>query len=322
MLYPLKFRPILKEKIWGGHKLHNKSNSHLSQKKIGESWEVSTVDGNVSIVENRNFSGKSLQDLIEDYKDLLLGKSVYQRFQNDFPILIKFIEAKENLSLQLHPDDALSKKRHNSFGKTEMWYIVDHEKDARLFVDFKKSITVSEYQDLLNQGKLESALNSIKVNSGDAFFIKPGVVHAIGAGVFLAEIQQTSEITYRLFDWNRKDNDGNTRELHTELALDAIDFTGNTNFQIQYESKSNSKVPLADTPYFKTNVLDIEGELVLDYAEVDSFIIFMNVGENEAVFVYNSVEYQLSSRETMLIPACVQALELKSQGTKLLEISI
>lgn len=322
MLYPLKFKPILKEKLWGGHKLHFKSDSVLDDQKIGESWEVSGIHTNISIVDNGSLKGKSLKDLIHEFKSQLLGTAVFDKFGDEFPILIKFIEAKENLSVQLHPDDHLARKRHNSFGKTEMWYILETEKDARLITDFKHELKVDDYQHLLSKDQLESVLNSIPVQKGDAFFIKPGVVHAIGAGVLLAEIQQTSDITYRLYDWGRVDKQGNARELHTDLALEAIDFSGQNDSKIQYHPKLNTKVQLADTPYFKTDLLQLEGRLKLDYSEVDSFIILMNVGLQEASVIHEKQKFQIPSKETLLIPACIESLEVESKRTKLLEISI
>lgn len=322
MLYPLKFAPILKEKIWGGYRFHSKTHQNLGNKKIGESWEISGIKDDFSVVESGNLKGKNLEDLIIEFKDQLLGKSVYERFKTEFPILIKFIEAEDNLSVQLHPDDQLAKRRHNSFGKTEMWYIIESESDAKLILDFKESISVSKFKDLLELGKLEQSLNSVHVKEGDAFFIKPGLVHAIGAGVLLAEIQQTSDITYRLYDWNRTDEEGNSRELHTDLALEAIDFSNKSDFKIQYDSKLNTKVSLADTPYFKTKFLEFTGRLRLNYSTIDSFVILMNVGLTEAIIIHQDREYKISSMETILIPACIDILEIKSRGTKLLEISI
>lgn len=322
MLYPLKFQPILKEKIWGGQKLHSKSQTNLGHHKIGESWELSGLKEQTSVVLNGEFKGQNLQQLIHKFKGELMGQSVYDRFQDEFPILIKFIEAKENLSVQLHPDDQLAKKRHQSFGKTEMWYIIETDKNAKLIVDFKDSISIDKYQKLLSEDDLESALNSFEVKEGDAFFIKPGLVHAIGAGVLLAEIQQTSDITYRIFDWNRKDADGNTRELHTDLALNAIDFSREVDYKIPYKSKLNSKVLLVDTPYFKTNYLEVEGSVNLDYSGLDSFVILMNVGAKDAILDCDDEIYLVSSRETLLIPASLNHLRLESKSTKLLEISI
>ena len=322
MLYPLQFQPILKQKIWGGSKLHFKSPVSLEDQHIGESWEVSGIDSELSIVKNGQFNGHSLKDLIVKYKSEFVGESVYSKFKTQFPILIKFIEAKEKLSVQLHPDDALAKERHNSLGKTEMWYITETEGEAKLIIDFKEEISVQEYKKLLEDGEIESALNSIKVKEGDAFFIRPGLVHAIGSGVLLAEIQQTSDITYRIFDWNRTNDEGESRELHTDLALKAIDFSRTSDYRIRYTPVANSKVSLAETPYFKTNFIEFNGTQNFDYSRVDSFIIYMNVGKGKAVLSYKNVDYVLGPKETILIPACVNELTITSNPTKLLEISI
>jgi mannose-6-phosphate isomerase len=322
MLYPLRFKPILKQKIWGGTKLHFKSSVPLKNQKIGESWEVSGINSDISVVSNGPLQGQNLQDLILKFESDFVGKSVFKKFKSQFPILIKFIEAKEKLSVQLHPDDILAKKRHNSFGKTEMWYITEAEKDASLIIDFKEQISVQEYKNLLEDGEIESALNSIKVKEGDTFFIKPGLVHAIGSGVLLAEIQQTSDITYRIFDWNRTNDEGESRELHTDLALEAIDFSRKSDYRIPYTPKLNSKVTLARTPYFKTEYIDISGVLHFDLVEIDSFLIYMNVGLADAIFHYDNIDYLLPPKETLLIPACLNEIQISSEDTKLLEISI
>jgi len=322
MLYPLKFKPILKEKIWGGDKLKSKSKVDFSQKRIGESWEISGINGDISIVQNGVLAGQTLSQLISEFKTELVGKAVFEKFNGEFPILIKFIEAQDNLSVQLHPSDTLAKKRHNSFGKTEMWYITEAEPNAELIVGFKEPITVDRYKESLSKGELEDVLNKIKVEEGEVFFIKPGLVHAIGAGVTLAEIQQTSDVTYRLYDWLRVDKEGHSRELHTELALEAIDFQVNSDYKIEYDSIFNSKVPLVDSPYFKTNFLEINRRIFLDYSSVDSFVIYLNVGTQTAELIHNENSFMLSPMETILLPACIKTIELKSSGTKLLEISI
>lgn len=221
-LYPFKFQPILKERLWGGTKLKDLLNKPSSSDITGESWELSAVKGDVSIIENGPLAGTSLQEAINHHPQALLGKSVTNRFGTEFPILIKFIDAKQDLSIQLHPNDELAKERHNSFGKTEMWYIMQADPGAELIVGFKQDMTKENYEKHLNEGKLTDILNYEKVKEGDTFFINTGKVHAIGAGILLAEIQQTSDITYRVYDFNRKDKEGNLRELHTELAIDAM----------------------------------------------------------------------------------------------------
>ena len=223
--YPIKFEPILKDKIWGGEKLKTVFNKKSTRNDIGESWELSDVDGNVSIVNNGVLKGTSLKTVLNTYKANLVGENVYNKFGNNFPLLIKFIDAKEALSIQVHPNDTLAKERHNSFGKTEMWYVMQAEAEGNLIVGFNKNTSKEEYIKHLEEKKLLEILNQEKVQQGDVYFIPTGRIHAIGAGVLLAEIQQTSDITYRVYDWGRLDDKGNSRELHTELALDAIDYT-------------------------------------------------------------------------------------------------
>lgn len=236
-LYPFKFQPILKERLWGGTKLKDLLNKPSSSDITGESWELSAVKGDVSIIENGPLAGTSLQEAINHHPQALLGKSVTNRFGTEFPILIKFIDAKQDLSIQLHPNDELAKERHNSFGKTEMWYIMQADPGAELIVGFKQDMTKENYEKHLNEGKLTDILNYEKVKEGDTFFINTGKVHAIGAGILLAEIQQTSDITYRVYDFNRKDKEGNLRELHTELAIDAIDYSYKDDFKINTPKK-------------------------------------------------------------------------------------
>lgn len=322
MLYPLKFKPILKDKIWGGEKLHFKSSTILQNEKIGESWEVSGMPSELSIVENGSLKGHSLQDLILKFKADLLGESVFRRFKTQFPILIKFIEAKENLSVQVHPNDALAQKRHKSLGKTEMWYITDVNPGSELIIDFNQDISVEDYKKLLEQGQIETVLNSIPVREGDVFYIKPGLVHAIGSGVVLAEIQQTSDVTYRIYDWDRTDYQGKTRELHTNLALQAIDFSRSSDYKITYASQPNSKVSLVDSPYFKTSVIEVKGTLDVEYSNTDSFIIYMNVGHETTKLNHKGKDYFILPKETILVPACLDELSMTSLDTKLLEISI
>src|SRR6056297_3527835 len=214
--YPIKFNPILKEKIWGGKKLKSILNKQTNRDDLGESWEISGVTGNISVVANGEFKGFSLKDLLEEYKEKILGEKIYKEFDTDFPLLIKFIDANTELSVQLHPNDELAQQRHNSFGKTEMWYIMQADEGAKINIGFKESVSKEDYISRLEEGKIVELLNFEEVKKGDSFFINTGKVHAIGAGVLLAEIQQTSDVTYRIYDWDRTDDDGNSRELHTD----------------------------------------------------------------------------------------------------------
>ncbi|HAF75741.1 MAG TPA: mannose-6-phosphate isomerase [Maribacter sp.] len=320
-MHPLKFKPILKERLWGGTKLKEVFGKPIESDITGESWELSTVPGDISVVTNGSLEGKSLQELIDSNGEELLGKSVVERFGKEFPILIKFIDAKQDLSIQLHPNDALAKERHNSFGKTEMWYIMDADPKAELIVGFNKDVTKEEYAESVANDTLLDLLNYEQVKEGDTFFINTGKIHAIGAGVMLAEIQQTSDVTYRVFDFNRKDKDGNLRELHTDLALDAVDYEKKDDFKVSYSQEKNEVNTMVDCPYFKTNFIELTENLELDTVNRDSFTIFMCVG-GEAKISTAEGEVAIKSGETALLPASTQKISLQSTGAKLLEVTI
>ncbi|MGJ8659822.1 MAG: type I phosphomannose isomerase catalytic subunit [Cellulophaga fucicola] len=320
-MYPLKFNPILKERLWGGTKLRDVLHKPIETDITGESWELSTVKGDVSVVSNGDLAGTSLQDLINTQTNDLLGKSVAERFGKEFPILIKFIDAKQDLSIQLHPNDELAKKRHNSFGKTEMWYVMDADQDAELIVGFNKNVAKEEYAASIENDTLLDLLNYEKVKEGDTFFINTGKIHAIGAGVLLAEIQQTSDVTYRVFDFNRKDKNGNLRELHTEQALDAIDYTKKDDFKVDYNTHDNTVNTMVDCPYFKTNFIELTQNLQQDISSRDSFTIYMCVG-GSATIKNEFGEASIAKGETILVPALSKSLTLESNGAKLLEVTI
>ncbi|WP_435314810.1 type I phosphomannose isomerase catalytic subunit [Cellulophaga fucicola] len=320
-MYPLKFNPILKERLWGGTKLRDVLHKPIETDITGESWELSTVKGDVSVVSNGDLAGTSLQDLINTQTNDLLGKSVAERFGKEFPILIKFIDAKQDLSIQLHPNDELAKKRHNSFGKTEMWYVMDADQDAELIVGFNKDVAKEEYAASIENDTLLDLLNYEKVKEGDTFFINTGKIHAIGAGVLLAEIQQTSDVTYRVFDFNRKDKNGNLRELHTEQALDAIDYTKKDDFKVDYNTHDNTVNTMVDCPYFKTNFIELTQNLQQDISSRDSFTIYMCVG-GSATIKNEFGEASIAKGETILVPALSKSLTLESNGAKLLEVTI
>lgn len=318
-LYPIKFTPILKEKIWGGQKLVQ----HFNKKgdgNIGESWEISSVKGDFSVVKNGKLKNKTLPELIQNYKAALVGKKVYDFFGNDFPLLFKFIDAKQDLSVQLHPNDALAKKRHDSFGKTEMWYIMEAEKDARLILGFNKKMNEETYSKYLSENKITDILNSEKTKTGDAFFISTGTVHAIGAGVVLAEIQQTSDITYRIYDWNRPGIDGNLRELHTDLALQAIDYNKST-AKLNYSEKENESNLICKSNYFETNAVYITNKIERDLSKIDSFVVYMCVN-GEACVEVNGFSEIIIKGETILIPAVFNTVNIKSNFAKLLEVYV
>lgn len=318
----IKFEPILKEKIWGGEKLANLLNKHSNKPNVGESWEVSDVEGNTSIVTNGELKGKNLKELIELYKSDLVGEQIFKNFGNKFPLLIKYIDAKEALSIQLHPNNKLAQERHNSFGKTEMWYVMQADDKANLIVGFQKDSDKEEYVQHLENKKLLDILNVDEVNSGDVYFIPTGRIHAIGAGVLLAEIQQTSDITYRIYDWDRQDDQGNYRELHTELALDAIDYKSQARYSTAYDKKENSASEIVSCPYFTTNVLPLNGSIEVNHNDKDSFIIYMCV-EGEVTFSNDLNKETIKMGETILIPAKIKDFTINSSvKSELLEVYI
>ncbi|MHA7056304.1 type I phosphomannose isomerase catalytic subunit [Aquimarina sp. M1] len=319
--YPIKFEPILKEKIWGGNKLKNVLNKKTTKKSVGESWEISDVNQNVSVVSNGIAKGTSLRELIDYYQCSLLGKKNYQAFGKKFPLLIKFIDADKDLSIQVHPNDGMAKRKHGSFGKTEMWYVMQADKDANLIVGFEEEVSKQEYLDHLNNDNLEKILHYEKVKPGDSFFIEAGKVHAIGAGVMLAEIQQTSDITYRLYDWNRKDTDGNTRELHTVEALEAIQFNNNRDFKKPYQRLTNNTSNIAACPYFTTNFAVVSGKLQKNYQALDSFVVYMCTKGKGKVTANNHTE-TIKEGETILLPAMIDKVKITSDYCELLEVFV
>ncbi len=323
MLYPLKFQPILKEKIWGGNKLRTYLNKPDSEENIGESWEISTVENNISIVLNGELKGQKLDTLIQEYKEEILGEKVYQQFGNQFPLLIKFIDAKKDLSVQLHPNDELAKKRHNSFGKTEMWYVVQADKDAQLIVGFKEDTTKEVYKTYLKKGKITELLNFENISQGDCYFIKAGTIHAIGGGSLIAEIQQTSDITYRVYDWDRKDDEGNQRELHTELALDALDYSADRSFKLEYERNENEINNVISSTYFTTGFIETKGFFERNYRGLDSFKVLMCI-KGKGKLSTDNTSLNIAFGETILIPSKIENIKIESDDDvlQLLEVYI
>ena len=320
ILYPLKFEPILKKRIWGGEKLKTLLHKNSAHQNIGESWELSDVEGDTSIVSNGSLKGKSLKQLLLEFKQDLIGLHNHRIFGNKFPLLIKFIDAKEDLSIQLHPNDELAAKRHDSFGKTEMWYVMQADKNSNLIVGFNQKVTPKLYLKHLKDKTLPKILNFNKVKAGDTYFIEVGRIHAIGAGVLLAEIQQTSDITYRVYDWDRKDEHGNERELHNDLALDAIDFDMDDNFKVQYSNVENQSNEMVKCPYFTTNYLHLTSTLKKENHH-DSFMIYICV-EGSAIIITENHSETINAGETVLMPAAITNFEISSENVKLLEVYV
>ncbi|MDI5950645.1 type I phosphomannose isomerase catalytic subunit [Flavobacterium yafengii] len=316
--YPLQFEPILKERIWGGEKLKTVLNKPITSTITGESWELSTVEGDISVVINGEWKGRSLADIINDSPDEILGTEVHARFGKQFPLLFKYLDAREDLSIQVHPNDELAKKRHNSFGKTEMWYIMQADDDARIIVGFKEKSNASEYLENLANKTLLSILDDVKVKSGDVFFLETGTVHAIGAGLVVAEIQQTSDITYRLYDFDRVDGNGNTRELHIDLALDAINYN-KVETKKEYTKNINDSNEIVDCPYFTTNFIPLDGEILVSKSG-KTFTVYMCI-EGTFELEYNNSKLQYKKGDTVLIPAAMNAFILNGKAS-ILEIYI
>ena len=322
-LYPLKFKPIFLEKIWGGQKIKTSLGMNFSPlPNCGEAWVLSGVKGMQTKVTNGFLKGNELNEIVEVFMDDLVGEKVFEKYGEEFPILIKFIDSNDYLSIQVHPDDLLAEKRGIGRGKTEMWYIMDADPDARLFTGFNRKMDRETYLHYFNENRLTEILNVENAVKGDLFYIPAGRIHALGPGLLLAEIQQTSDTTYRIFDWNRVDKQGNARELHTDLAIDAIDFGFHENYRTPYTSKPNSTVELIDSSYFTTRMIEIDHPMKKDYSLVDSFVIWLCV-EGIAKVSYDGGKVMLGKGETILIPAIMDRIGLHPEGgCKILEVMI
>jgi mannose-6-phosphate isomerase len=323
-LYPLKFRPIYKERIWGGDKLPAILNKQYSITHCGESWELSGVQDDISVVSDGYLKGNNLEELIEVYMGELVGEKVYDQFGTEFPLLIKYIDANDRLSIQVHPDDELAKERHGAYGKTEMWYVVQADEGAELISGFNRNIDRDSYLIALQNGKLENLLQYDPVKQGDLFFIPAGRVHGIGKGIVVAEIQQTSDVTYRIFDYNRVDDKGNPRELHTELALDAINFRHFPKGNTDYHPKLNEPVELVKCNYFTTNLIELTDSLERDFSQLDTFVIYLCL-EGGYTLQWESESVPVKKGETLLVPAAIEnfvLIPIHGEETKLLEVYI
>jgi mannose-6-phosphate isomerase len=317
-VYPIKFRPILKEKIWGGNKLNVLLGKNTDKNNIGESWEISDVHGNISEVSNGEYKGNNLKELIETHGADFLGTENFKNFGSNFPLLIKFLDAKTDLSVQVHPDNDMAKKHHNAFGKTEMWYIMDSDENANIVLGLKDKTANPEILHHITSKNVDNVFNRETVKKGDSFFIPAGKIHAIGAGVLAAEIQQTSDITYRVYDWDRIDTSGQKRELHTQLAEQATK-RFDSNGKSQYEIQSNNRVNLVNCDYFTTNILEINKQQTKDYRDLDSFVIFMCV-EGSVNITTGEYSENLKMGETILLPAITEEIKFNSADGKLLEV--
>lgn len=300
----LKFSPIFKPTLWGS-----------------ETWVVSSVKGSESMAINGIDKGQTLPEIVARYGAEFLGKKNYEKFGNDFPLLIKFIDARQDLSIQVHPDDELSAQRHGKMGKNEMWYVVDADRGSQLIAGFTQKIETSEYAQKVADGSIENDLNKVCVSEGDCFYIPAGRVHGIGAGMVIAEIQQTSDVTYRIYDYLRRDRDGNLRELHTELALDAIDFEDiTTDPKVNYTEKRDDIVSLVQCPFFTTNELKLTQSFKRDYTGIDSFRVYMCISGQCCFLNPNGQSIFLHQGESLVVPAAIKEVTiLPDENVKLLE---
>ena len=323
MLYPLKFKPIFKDKVWGGQRINTILKQEYSPlPNCGEVWVLSGVEGQQTLIANGFLEGNELNELVEIYMGELVGEKIYQKFGNEFPLLIKFIDSNDWLSVQVHPDDEMAASRHGMLGKTEMWYILHAEEGSELISGFSKSLTKAQYKAHLENKTLKSVMNFEKVKSGDVFFMPAGRIHAIGPGVLLTEIQQTSDLTYRIYDWDRIDTAGMVRELHTEAALEALDFTVRDTYRTEYTEKMNETVKMVDCPYFTTNLIHLSQSMTKDYSELDSFVVYI-CPEGAFKLLANDEEYAVNMGEAILLPASIDQVEIHpNEACKILEVYV
>ena len=308
----IKFEPLLKQTLWGGSKIIPFKHLDAQLENVGESWEISGVSGNETIVANGQYKGMSLNQLVREMKGSLVGEENYQRFGDEFPLLIKFIDACQDLSIQVHPTDEIAHRQGKSRGKTEMWYTLESAPGAQLYNGLKQQITPEQYKEMVADDTITDALARYEVKEGDVFFIPAGRIHAIGAGCFVAEIQQTSDVTYRIYDFKRKDKNGNYRELHTQLASESIDYTVLDNYRTVYEPVKNEGTQVVTCPYFTTAVYDLDEPMTLDYSELDSFVILIAVkGGGQLISEGEEMSFQMG--DTVLLPATTK--EVKVEGT-------
>lgn len=321
-LYPLKFKPILKDKIWGGSRLKTMLYKEISDANCcGESWEVSGLVGDESMIINGFLAENNLNELLEIYMTELVGEKNYEKYGLGFPLLIKFIDAQDNLSVQVHPDDELAQRKYGQSGKTEMWHVIASEPGSGLYVGFNKTVSKAQFEEAIANGTVEDVLQFYPVQPGDTFMIPAGTVHAIGKGVLLAEIQQPSDITFRVFDWNRVDDEGNSRELHVQEALETIDFNHQTdNFKVEYQPQLNKTVRLVRSQYFNTSLLEFDQPLSKSFVEIDSFVIYMCL-DGQILLAYGDERERLETGEVVLIPAEMEEIQLlPARKSKVLEV--
>lgn len=323
-LYPLKFKPVFDDRVWGGDKIRTRLGLDFApMERCAEAWALSGVEGKQTVVSNGFLAGNELNELVEVYMDDLVGEKVFEKHGEVFPLLIKFIDAREWLSIQVHPDDELARKRNMPNGKTEMWYILDAEENAQLISGFSKKVNQKVFLEHLQQKKLPQILNYENVKAGDVFFMPAGRIHALGPGILLTEIQQTSDATYRIYDWDRVDKQGNPRETHVEQALAAIDFNVYPDYRTHYPNKKNETSPLVSCPYFTTNLIDLARPLEKNYEDIDSFVIYICLEGGMVIQYDEGKKISVQKGEVLLIPASLERISLYPEPhVKIIEVYI
>lgn len=324
-LYPLLFEPNLHSVIWGGNQIKPYKGLEPSNDPIGESWEVSAVPTSTSIISNGVWKGRDLISVIDEYPEGILGKKVNEKYQGKLPLLVKFIDAKRDLSIQVHPNDEMAMREHGKMGKSEMWYIIKADKGAHLYAGFKEEITPYEYQKRVEDGSITGVLADHQVKVGDVFYLPAGRVHAICGGILLAEVQQSSDVTYRIFDYNRPGMDGKPRELHTELAAQALDYHVEDSYRTEYSEASNKAVQIIDSPYFSVRVMEVFKSFHRNLKKYDSFVITMCIEGDCKIRVRSTGdEIELKQGNSTLIPAAIADYDvIPQQGeTRILDAYI
>jgi mannose-6-phosphate isomerase len=322
-LYPLKFKPIFIEKVWGGNRLKSILNKEIPNDSTGESWELSSVEGNISIISNGFLAGNSIEEVIEIYMGDLVGERVFEEFGTVFPLLFKFIDANDVLSVQVHPDDAMAMQKHNAFGKTELWYVVDAESEAYIYAGFQKATTKIDFSKLIADNKVKQSLRLEKVKKGDVFFIPAGLIHATGPGVLFAEIQQTSDLTYRVYDWNRKDSNGKLRELHVDDALEAIHFHKVNSARVKYKTDVDTSSSINKNEHFIVNKLNLHNSYIGEYNEFDCFTVLMCLSGKARIEYSEGKSEFVGKGETVLIPSVLETIKIIPEDeVEILEVYI
>ena len=324
-LYPLKFIPVYKNKIWGGNRFRTKLRKLDAPETLcGESWEISGVEDNCSVVSNGFLKGNTLPELVTLFMDDLVGETVFAKQQTEFPLLFKFLDLIDLLSIQVHPGDEIAIQRHDSLGKTEMWYIVDAEPGSQLTIGFNKTIDKDTFIEYVVANKLPELLNQQTAQSDEVYFIPAGRIHSSGKGLLIAEIQQSSDVTYRIFDWNRVEPDGTPRELHVSQSLDVLDYKSQKEYKTKFTRKMNESIELESCEYFTVNLLEIDKTIIKDYSNIDSFIAYMCLDGDFVIKTENNEDVQVSKGESVLVPACIKDVKLQPSTTtiKILEVHV